>query len=73
MNIKKNIFLAVFLTGAYIATANPNVIRRGIKVYMTEATPVIDGKIEDKCWKRAACAKNFMLEMEKGKLAAEKT
>ena len=73
MNIKKTILLAVFLTGAYIATANPNVIRRGIKVYMTESIPVIDGKIEDKCWKRAACAKDFMLEMKKGKLAAEKT
>jgi len=52
---------------------HPQVTNKTIDVYWTDAAPVVDGQMNDGCWKSAAVARDFLALASNQKPAGEQT
>ncbi len=64
--------LVVAVMGVLSAQSD-SVLIRDLKINMVREKPVIDGRMDDPCWRNAAVARDFKLDMQQGKNAQEQT
>ncbi len=69
MNVRLPLMVLIATTIAALA-AEADADRHAADVYWTDAAPVLDGKMNEECWREAACLTDFRTFQKPAEAAA---